>query len=114
MTQIPGSSGPISSRSNRIRIFILAFLGKPSEKNLYADIEAAWHALRTRMGVSPENIILYGQSIGTVPTVDLASRFEVNINGFVVFVELMSEKLSIAIFFLESLVDIFYIIDRKL
>ena len=52
-------------------------LGKPSEKNLYADIEAAWHALRTRLGVSPENIILYGQSIGTVPTVDLASKFEV-------------------------------------
>ncbi|XP_050070716.1 alpha/beta hydrolase domain-containing protein 17B [Anopheles maculipalpis] len=51
--------------------------GKPSEKNLYADIEAAWHSLRTRFGVSPENIILYGQSIGTVPTVDLAARYEV-------------------------------------
>ncbi|XP_065166454.1 alpha/beta hydrolase domain-containing protein 17B [Atheta coriaria] len=51
--------------------------GKPSEKNLYADIEAAWQALRTRYGISPENIILYGQSIGTVPTVDLASRYEV-------------------------------------
>ncbi|XP_021459589.2 alpha/beta hydrolase domain-containing protein 17A isoform X1 [Oncorhynchus mykiss] len=50
--------------------------GKPSEKNLYADIEAAWQALRTRYGISPENIILYGQSIGTVPTVDLASRYE--------------------------------------
>lgn len=51
--------------------------GKPSEKNLYADIDAAWHALRTRYGISPENVILYGQSIGTVPTVDLASRYEV-------------------------------------
>ena len=51
--------------------------GKPSEKNLYADIDAAWHALRTRYGISPENIILYGQSIGTVPTVDLATRYEV-------------------------------------
>jgi fermentation-respiration switch protein FrsA (DUF1100 family) len=51
--------------------------GKPSEKNLYADIEAAWNCLRTRFGISPENIILYGQSIGTVPTVDLASKFEV-------------------------------------
>uniref|UniRef100_A0AAZ3RT56 palmitoyl-protein hydrolase n=1 Tax=Oncorhynchus tshawytscha TaxID=74940 RepID=A0AAZ3RT56_ONCTS len=50
--------------------------GKPSEKNLYADIDAAWQALRTRYGISPENIILYGQSIGTVPTVDLASRYE--------------------------------------
>ncbi|CAM9902132.1 unnamed protein product [Lampetra planeri] len=50
--------------------------GKPSEKNLYADIEAAWHVLRNRYAVLPENIILYGQSIGTVPTVDLASRYE--------------------------------------
>ena len=51
--------------------------GKPSEKNLYADIDAAWQALRTRYCISPENIILYGQSIGTVPTVDLASRYQV-------------------------------------
>lgn len=50
--------------------------GKPSEKNLYADIEAAWQVLRNKYGVTPENIILYGQSIGTVPTVDLASRYE--------------------------------------
>ncbi|KAJ1179094.1 hypothetical protein NDU88_004330 [Pleurodeles waltl] len=50
--------------------------GRPSEENLYADMEAAWGALRERYGVSPENIILYGQSIGTVPTVDLASRHE--------------------------------------
>lgn len=51
--------------------------GKPSEKNLYADVEAAWHALRTRYGAIPENIILYGQSLGTVPTIDLASKYEV-------------------------------------
>lgn len=50
--------------------------GKPSESNLYSDIDAAWQALRTKYGISPENIILYGQSIGTVPTIDLASRFE--------------------------------------
>ena len=42
------------------------------------DSQAAWHAMRTKLGISPENIILYGQSIGTVPTVDLASRFEVD------------------------------------
>ncbi|XP_033120696.1 alpha/beta hydrolase domain-containing protein 17B-like [Anneissia japonica] len=50
--------------------------GKPLERNLYADIDAAWQALRTRYGISPEHIVLYGQSIGTVPTVDLASRYE--------------------------------------
>ena len=49
--------------------------GTPNEKNLYADIRAAWNALRSRYGISPSNIILYGQSIGTVPTVDLAVSF---------------------------------------
>ncbi|XP_063788230.1 alpha/beta hydrolase domain-containing protein 17C-like [Pseudophryne corroboree] len=50
--------------------------GKPSEKNTYADIEAAWLALRTRYGVPAENIILYGESIGTAPAVDLATRYK--------------------------------------
>lgn len=54
-----------------------ASTGKPSEKNLYADINAAWQLLRTKYNVSPDKVILYGQSIGTVPTVDLASRYEV-------------------------------------
>lgn len=49
--------------------------GKPSEKNLYNDIDTAYFILRTRYNQNPENVILYGQSIGTVPTVDLASRY---------------------------------------
>uniref|UniRef100_A0A8C4R7C8 palmitoyl-protein hydrolase n=1 Tax=Eptatretus burgeri TaxID=7764 RepID=A0A8C4R7C8_EPTBU len=53
-----------------------ASAGKPSERNLYADIDAAFQALRVRYGVSPDRVILYGQSIGTVPTVDLAARYE--------------------------------------
>ncbi|PAV83143.1 hypothetical protein WR25_23957 isoform B [Diploscapter pachys] len=48
--------------------------GKPSEKNLYADITAAFELLTKDLGVPPEKVILYGQSIGTVPSVDLASR----------------------------------------
>lgn len=51
--------------------------GRPSEQNMYADIEAAWSALRSRYGVSPESVVLYGQSIGTVPTVHLAARHKV-------------------------------------
>ena len=62
--------------------------GNASERNLYADIEAAWHALSKRYGLSPENIILYGQSIGTVPTIDLASRYEVG--GVILHSPLMS------------------------
>ena len=54
-----------------------ASTGVPSEKNLYADMDAAWAALQKRYGISPDKIVLYGQSIGTVPTIDFASRFEV-------------------------------------
>uniref|UniRef100_A0A914HU79 Serine aminopeptidase S33 domain-containing protein n=1 Tax=Globodera rostochiensis TaxID=31243 RepID=A0A914HU79_GLORO len=47
--------------------------GRPSEKNLYADITAALKSLESRYQIPPEQVILYGQSIGTVPSVDLAS-----------------------------------------
>lgn len=33
--------------------------------------------IQYRFNISPETIILYGQSIGTVPTVDLATKHEV-------------------------------------
>lgn len=48
--------------------------GKPAEKNVYSDIDAALKALQSHYGLGPKDIILYGQSIGTVPTVDLAMR----------------------------------------
>ena len=50
--------------------------GEPTEANLYADIDAVWSSLRDRFNLPPESIVLYGQSIGTVPTVDLASRVQ--------------------------------------
>lgn len=48
--------------------------GRPSERRMYSDANCAWEALRSRCGVRPEQVVLYGQSIGTVPTVDLAAR----------------------------------------
>ncbi|KAI4466409.1 alpha/beta hydrolase domain-containing protein [Holotrichia oblita] len=51
--------------------------GRPTEKDLYADIEAAFAVLTTKYKVKPVHVILYGQSIGTVPTVDLATRQQV-------------------------------------
>ncbi|VDP23437.1 unnamed protein product [Soboliphyme baturini] len=51
--------------------------GKPSEKNLYADIMAALNALHNHYHLDNDAIILYGQSIGTAPTVDLASKVPV-------------------------------------
>ncbi|XWS37176.1 hypothetical protein CRYUN_Cryun19dG0020300 [Craigia yunnanensis] len=48
--------------------------GKPSEQNTYSDIEAAYKFLEENYGAMQENIILYGQSVGSGPTVDLAAR----------------------------------------
>ena len=48
--------------------------GAPSEQNVYADVEGAWKALQKRYNLRPENVILYGQSIGTVAAVDLATK----------------------------------------
>ncbi|XP_019176377.1 PREDICTED: protein ABHD17C-like isoform X1 [Ipomoea nil] len=48
--------------------------GKASEQNTYADIEAAYRCLSETYGVKEEDVILYGQSVGSGPTIDLASR----------------------------------------
>jgi len=48
--------------------------GKPSEHNTYADIEAAYKCLEENYGAKQEDIVLYGQSVGSGPTVDLAAR----------------------------------------
>lgn len=50
--------------------------GKPSERNLYTNIEVAWNELKKRYNLQANQVILYGQSIGTVPTVDLASKYD--------------------------------------
>ncbi|KAK1258155.1 hypothetical protein QJS04_geneDACA021691 [Acorus gramineus] len=48
--------------------------GKPSEHNTYADIEAVYKYLVENYGVKEEEVILYGQSVGSGPTLDLATR----------------------------------------
>ena len=62
--------------------------GKATEANIYSDAEATWEALRTRYGLRPDQIILYGQSIGTAAAVDLATRHDVA--GIVLHSPLMS------------------------
>ena len=52
---------------------IFLFL-QPSEQNTYADIEAAYRCLEESYGTKQEDIILYGQSVGSGPTLDLAAR----------------------------------------
>ncbi|GAB2269739.1 hypothetical protein Dimus_004660 [Dionaea muscipula] len=48
--------------------------GKPTESNTYADIEAAYKYLEESYGMKQNEIILYGQSVGSGPTLNLAVR----------------------------------------
>lgn len=48
--------------------------GKPSESNAYLDIDAAYNYLTQKLRVPPQQIIVYGRSVGGGPSVDLASR----------------------------------------
>ncbi len=50
--------------------------GEPSEKNCYECIDAAYRYLTVRRQsvVDPSSIVLFGRSLGTGPTVDLAAR----------------------------------------
>lgn len=47
---------------------------QPTEQNTYADIEAVYKCLEESYGIKQEDIILYGQSVGSGPTLDLAAR----------------------------------------
>ncbi|KAF4694941.1 hypothetical protein FOZ60_006459 [Perkinsus olseni] len=51
--------------------------GKPSESNTYNTIRAVYDFAVSSMGISPSNIILYGQSIGSGPAVDLYTKVPV-------------------------------------
>ncbi|XBI38208.1 hypothetical protein VPH35_123305 [Triticum aestivum] len=48
--------------------------GKASEANTFADIESAYKCLVEVYGTREEDIVLYGQSVGSGPTVDLAAH----------------------------------------
>lgn len=48
--------------------------GKPSERNAYQDIDAAYHYVTKTLNIPPDRILLYGRSVGGGPSIDLASR----------------------------------------
>jgi len=68
--------------STRLQVDVFAYdysgygdsTGLPSEADLYTDIEAAYAYLTRDAGVPPQSIVLYGQSIGSAPSIDLATR----------------------------------------
>ncbi|RYR30446.1 hypothetical protein Ahy_B01g055218 [Arachis hypogaea] len=47
---------------------------QPSEFNTYYDIEAVYSCLKNEYGIKQEELILYGQSVGSGPTLHLASK----------------------------------------
>lgn len=63
--------------------------GKPSEQNTYADIEAAYRCLVEKYGTKEEDVILYGQSVGSGPTLDLATRLP-NLRAVILHSPIMS------------------------
>ncbi|XVF71593.1 hypothetical protein PTKIN_Ptkin12aG0050900 [Pterospermum kingtungense] len=82
---------------NRLRVNLMGYdysgygqsTGKPTECNTYSDIDAAYKCLKEQYGVKDEQLILYGQSVGSGPTVDLASRLP-NLRGVVLHSPLLS------------------------
>lgn len=75
-------AGFLYSLSQRFGVNVLVYdysgygasTGQTLEANLYADAEAALSELMERYHCPLNRIVLYGQSIGTAPTVDLATR----------------------------------------
>jgi fermentation-respiration switch protein FrsA (DUF1100 family) len=51
--------------------------GQPNEPGTYRDAQAAYDYLLQQRGVRPQNLVLYGESLGTAVAVDLASKHHV-------------------------------------
>lgn len=49
----------------------------PAEASLYEDIETVYLYLTENLNISPDNIILYGRSIGSGPSCYLAEKYDV-------------------------------------
>ncbi|MFO8025458.1 alpha/beta hydrolase [Thiohalophilus sp.] len=83
-----GNAGNISHRLQTLRLFhqlgyqslIIDYRGygqsegKPSERGLYADAEAAWRYLREQRQLPPAQIILSGRSLGAAVALYLAEQ----------------------------------------
>ncbi|NNN06604.1 MAG: alpha/beta hydrolase [Elusimicrobia bacterium] len=87
MLCLHGNGGSLSNRVEKMRIFHAAgaaqlwvewrgygaSAGTPSEAGLYRDAQAGRDWLATR-GVPPSRLVLYGESLGSGPAVELAAR----------------------------------------
>ncbi len=83
-----GNAGNISHRLDTIKLFhdmglntlIVDYRGygrsegRPSEKGLYLDADAAYRYLSSRPGIDPDSIIAFGRSLGGAVALELAGR----------------------------------------
>ena len=83
-----GNGGNISHRLDKIKIlnniglniFIIDYRGygksegKPSEKGVYLDANAAYDYLAKIKGISPDSIIVYGESLGGAVAIELCTK----------------------------------------
>ena len=70
-------------------INLIVFLKQPSEFNTYYDIEAVYNCLRVEHGIKEEDLILYGQSVGSGPTLHMAARLH-NLRAIVLHSAILS------------------------
>jgi fermentation-respiration switch protein FrsA (DUF1100 family) len=83
-----GNAGNLSHRSDILQtltgldadVFIVGYhgygksAGEPSEAHLYLDADAAYAYLTEQRGVPPSRLVVFGESLGGGPAIDLASR----------------------------------------
>ncbi|CAI0394951.1 unnamed protein product [Linum tenue] len=72
-----------------LRVNIMWYKLWPSELNTYYDIEAVYNCLKDEYGVKQEELILYGQSVGSGPTLHLGSRLR-DLRGIVLHSAILS------------------------
>jgi len=86
-----GNAGNIANRLDKIamlhrlgvNVFIIDYRGfgrsqgRPSEKGIYLDAQAAYDYLTANRKIKPEAIILYGESLGSAVVINLASEVKI-------------------------------------
>ncbi|OQS07431.1 hypothetical protein THRCLA_00542 [Thraustotheca clavata] len=85
--------------------------GRPTEANTYCDIEAIFEFATKHLGYAADSIILYGQSVGSGPSVYLAAK-EHRIRGLIVHSGLLSGIRVLTSSRALGCLDIFPNIDR--